>query len=276
VVRPSGRQRRRRLEPQCSWRRRARGATTTRSPPSPPMARAFQPGGWDYQGHSEHVSRWNDGAFALPTPPPLACLARSAGPRPPPVRDRSGHDGTRSVDDRRAARRRTAGAAGHLRGLPHPDRLVEPVPLASGVEHAGDRKLPVLLTRRPRPVFRPRLRPFPPGAARALGARGSPDRGYVVDTLATGLQALVARHPSRRRHSGDRKYGGVRLLARHLRPALTGVPAALQSEDSGLDLALDPRFGENGLVTLLSRAPPRLTILPFRAGSRVMAWPTAG
>jgi glucose/arabinose dehydrogenase len=87
-----------------------------------------------------------------------------------------------------------------------------------------------------------------------VGAAAAGEPGYAVDTLATGLRTpwSLAFLPG-----GDilvsEKYGGLRRWSEgSLRPGtIAGVPAAFQSEDSGLlDLALDPRFGENRLVYL--------------------------
>ncbi len=90
--------------------------------------------------------------------------------------------------------------------------------------------------------------------ARTLGGERLPEPGYLVDTLAAGLEApwSLALVPGGAILIAE-KYGGVRLWrdGALLPGRLAGVPPALQSEDSGLlDLALDPRFEGNRLVYL--------------------------
>ena len=106
------------------------------------------------------------------------------------------------------------------------------------------------------------------GAALMCGCAGSPPSGaaptpaeptsalapYVVDTVATGLQNpwSLALLPDGGMLVTE-KYGGLRRYPKDARTGqlVDGTPKALQREDSGLlDVVLDPRFGENGLVYL--------------------------
>jgi aldose sugar dehydrogenase len=103
------------------------------------------------------------------------------------------------------------------------------------------------------------------GAALLLGCAGGSMSGpafsaarteaappYLIDTLATGLK-----HPwSLAFLPGEamlvtEKYGGIKRYPKGSREGtiVQGSPEAMQREDSGLlDIALDPRFGDNHLV----------------------------
>jgi glucose/arabinose dehydrogenase len=94
-----------------------------------------------------------------------------------------------------------------------------------------------------------------PGAATpSSGGSSSEVLPYVLDTIATGLTNpwSLAFLPG-----GDmlvtEKYGGLRQYSRGAATGqvIEGTPEAFRREDSGLlEVALDPRFGENRLVYL--------------------------
>jgi glucose/arabinose dehydrogenase len=217
----------------------------------------FSRSGWDYRGHSEHVSRWNGQAFGAPdTSAAWLAWRGRLGPGRYLYETVPGHDGTYvllMIGAQPAGER--PGPPDIFAAFRTPTGWSEPVPLAGGVNTPATENFPFYSPGgRDLYFVRDFARIHRVPLAQALNAGRSAERGYVVDTLATGLAVpwSLATLPG-----GDilvtEKYGGVRLWrdgALLPRP-LAGVPAAFQSEDSGLlDLALDPRFRENGLVYL--------------------------
>ena len=213
--------------------------------------------GWDFRGHSEHLSRWNGRTFGAPdTSGTWLAWRDRLGTGRHLYETAPGHDGTYVL---LMIGQRPPG------GRPSPPDIYaafrtptgwsEPAPLAKPINTPAAENFPFYSPDgRDLYFVREFARFHRVPLARAVGGDRLLDRDYVVDTLAAGLQVpwSLALLPGGSILVAE-KYGGVRLWrdgALLPRP-LGGVPRALQSEDSGLlDLALDPRFEENRLVYL--------------------------
>ncbi|HEU5039487.1 MAG TPA: PQQ-dependent sugar dehydrogenase, partial [Gemmatimonadales bacterium] len=215
----------------------------------------FNRSGWDYEGHSEHLTRWDGRRFGPPdTSAAWLALSRRTKPGQHLYETTPGYDGTYQLlmIGAREGDGSRAGAPDIHVARRTPTGWSDPTPLAGGVNTTGTENFPfygregrdLLFVRDFERILRVPL-------DRAIGTPGS--RVYRVDTVATGLNApwSLAFLPG-----GDmlvsEKYGGIRRVrAGALSRPLEGTPAALQSEDSGLlDLAVDPRFAENRFVYL--------------------------
>ena len=215
----------------------------------------FTRSGWDYRGHSEHLTRLNDGRFG-PADTSAAWLALRSriGPGRHLYETVPGHDGTYAllmIGDRAADTVRP-GPPDIYASLRTPTGWSDPRPLGAGVNTSATENFPFYSPDGTELYF---VRDFASvhrvPLSRALGAAAA--REYVVDTLLAGLDTpwSLAFLPDGSMLVGE-KYGGVRRYRDGaLSEPLDGMPAALRSEESGfLDVAIDPRFSENRLVYL--------------------------
>ena len=216
----------------------------------------FQRSGWDYRGHSEHVTRWSGGGFGpADTSAAWVALRRRVGPGRHLYETTPGHDGTYALltIGERAADSVPPGPPDIYAAFRTPTGWTDPRRLRTAINTPATENFP-FYSPDGRDLYFVRDFAAVHRVPLALALGGSAAAGeYVVDTLASGLRTpwSLAFLPDGGMLVSE-KYGGVRRYRDGvLSDTLPGAPASYQSEDSGLlDLALDPRFEENRLVYL--------------------------